>query len=142
MARRAPERGAIGDFHDAAEIDHRNAVGDAAHQRQVVRDEQQREPQFTLKFAEQVDHLRAHRHVERRDRLVADQELRPQRERARDDDALALSPGEFVRKTVEHAGIEPDAQGKPHGLGAALGSRPAGDAQRQRDRRRRRSGAD
>src|ERR1041384_1083570 len=38
---------------------------------------------------EQVQHLRLHRDVERRDRLVADQQLGAERERARDADALA-----------------------------------------------------
>ena len=89
--------------------------------------------ELALQRAEQVDHLRAHRHVERGDRLVANEKLRLQRQRARNDDALTLPTGEFVREAVERVGVEPDARGEPHGLGAAVGARPAGDGERQRD---------
>ena len=54
-------------------------------------------PNSACRSIEQVDHLRLHRDVERRDRLVADDQLRPQRERARDAEALALAAGELVR---------------------------------------------
>src|SRR3546814_8079250 len=41
-----------------------------------------------------------HGHVQRRGRLVADQELRPVRQGAGDGDALALTAREFVRELV------------------------------------------
>ena len=50
-----------------------------------------------LQVAQQVDDLRLDRHVERRDRLVGDDELRVDGERARDADALALAARELVR---------------------------------------------
>ena len=82
---------------DLAQVHHQHAVGDMAHHREVVRDEQHGEPERLLQLGEQVEHLRLHRDVERRHRLVADQQLRVERERARDADALALAAGEFVR---------------------------------------------
>ena len=82
---------------DAAEIHHRDAVGDVLHHREVVRDEDIGEPEPPLQVAQQIEDLRADRDVERRDRLVADDQLRLDRERARDGDALALAAGEFVR---------------------------------------------
>src|SRR5258706_8588241 len=67
------------------------------YHRKVMRDEDVGEPKPVLKVAQQVQDLRTDRHVQRRDRLVADDELRLDRERARNGDALALAAGEFVR---------------------------------------------
>ena len=61
---------------DAAEIHHRHAVADVLDHREVVRDEQVGEPELVLQVHQQVDDLRLDRHVERRDRLVADDQLR------------------------------------------------------------------
>jgi hypothetical protein len=58
-------------------------------------------------LVEQLQHLLLHRDVERRDRLVGDQQLGLQRQRAGDADALALAAGELVRIAVERVGIEP-----------------------------------
>ena len=52
-------------------------------------------------LVEQLEHLRLHRHVERRHRLVGDQQLGLHGERAGDADALALAAGELVRIAVE-----------------------------------------
>ena len=54
-------------------------------------------PSSLLQVLEQVEDLRLDRDVERGDRLVADDEVRVQGERARDADALALAAGELVR---------------------------------------------
>ncbi len=50
-----------------------------------------------LEVLQQVDDLRLHRNVERRHRLVADDEVGLHRERARDADALPLAAGKLVR---------------------------------------------
>ncbi len=65
-------------------------------------------PNSSLQVVEQVDDLRLDRDVERRDRLVADDQLRPQRERARDADPLALTARELRREPVVVLGVEPD----------------------------------
>ena len=52
---------------------------------------------------QQVQDLRADRHVERGHRLVQHHELRRERERARDGDALALAAGELVRDRASAA---------------------------------------
>ena len=67
------------------------------HRREVVRDEQVGDPGLGLNVLQQVHHLRADRYVERRDRLVAHDQLRLDGERAGNPDALALPAGEFVR---------------------------------------------
>ena len=56
--------------------------GDVAHDRQVVRDEEVREPELVLQIFEQVHDLRLDRDVERRDRLVEHDQRRVERERA------------------------------------------------------------
>jgi hypothetical protein len=48
---------------------------DVAHHRQVVADEQVGQALLALQVLHDVQHLRLHRHVQRRGRLVADQEL-------------------------------------------------------------------
>ena len=62
------------------------------HHREVVGDEQEGDVELALQVLEQVDHLRLDRHVERGDGLVGHQQLRVQRERPGDADALALPP--------------------------------------------------
>ena len=98
----------VAHFDDAAEVHHGRAPADVLDEPQIVRDEEIREPQFLLQLDQQIHHLRLNRHVERRDRLVRDDERRVQRERARDADALALAAAELVRIAIDRRGIEPD----------------------------------
>ena len=56
-----------------------------------------------LQAREQLEDLALHRHVERRGRLVGDQQLRLARERHRDHHALLLPAGELVRIRAEPA---------------------------------------
>ena len=97
-----------GELDDDAEVHHGDAVGDVPDDAQVVRDEDVREAEVPLQVVEQVDDLRLNRDVERRDRLVGDDQLRVQRERAGDADPLALSAGELVRVPVQVGRGEPD----------------------------------
>ena len=93
------------------------------HHREIVRDEDVGEAEAPLQVAQQVEHLRLDRDVERRDRLVADDQLRLDRERAGDRDALALAAGELVRIALREARLEPDQLQQ---LGDALARRCAG----------------
>ena len=77
-------------------------------QPQIVRDEQIGQLQLLLQIHQQVDDLRLHRHVERRHRLVEDEERRIQRQRARQADALPLAAAELVRVALEMRRFEPD----------------------------------
>ena len=65
-------------------------------------------PHSRLQVLQQVDDLRLDRDVQRRDRLVADDEVRVQRERAGDADPLALAAGELVRVAVAASRGQPD----------------------------------
>ena len=64
---------------------------------QVVRYENVGQSQPLLQVLQQVHHLRLHRHVQRRHRLITHNQLRLNRQRARNADALALATGELVR---------------------------------------------
>ena len=102
------EVGPLGRLDDLAEVHDHHPVGDVAHDVQVVRDEDVGEAEVALQVLEQVQDLRLHRDVERRDRLVADDQLRVDGERARDADALALAAGELVREAVVVLGVQAD----------------------------------
>ena len=68
-------------------------------QREVVRDEEHREAEVALQILDLLEDLALHDDVERGRRLVHDQELGLERERHRDDHALAHAAGELVRDT-------------------------------------------
>ena len=93
---------------DLAEVHDHHPVGDVPDDVEVVRDEDVGEPELRLQVLEQVQDLRLDRHVERGHRLVADDQLRVDGERARDADPLPLAAGELVREAVVVLGVEPD----------------------------------
>src|SRR5215207_2305437 len=120
------------DLDDRAEIHHRHPRADVLDDRQVVRDEDVGEAELSLQVLEKVDHLRLDRDVERRDRLVADDQLRRHRERAGDADALALAARELVRVAAHVVGVEPDRFEKVDDAGLILGRRVRESVDRQR----------
>jgi hypothetical protein len=71
-----------------------------------VRDEQEAEVKVSLERFEQVEDLRLNGDVERRNRLVAHEELWLHSESARDPDPLSLAAGELVRIPVEVRAFE------------------------------------
>ena len=75
---------------------------------EVVGDEHVRQAELLLQVLQQVEDLRLHRDVQRRDGLVAEDELRVDGEGARDADALPLPAGELVREPVVVLRVEPD----------------------------------
>ena len=93
-------------LHEAAEVHHRNTSGDVSHHSEVVTDEDVGKPQSLLQVLKQVEDLAADRHVEGGDRLVAHDELRLDRKRARDRNALTLPARELMRVASRVARIE------------------------------------
>ena len=125
---------AVAELDNAAEIHHRDPVADVAHHRQVVGDEQIGEAQFGLQVIEHVDDLGLDRDVQRRDRLVGDDEGRIGRQGAGHADALPLAAGELVGVATDKIGIEAhDAQQLLHPLLAAGRVADAVDGQRLAD---------
>ena len=73
-------------------------------------------PRLRLELDQHLEDLRAHRGVEHRDRLVADQAVGLEHERRGDRDPLALAARELVRVALEEPlGVEPDVlERAPH----------------------------
>ena len=111
--------GALEDLVGGRQLDHAaqvhdgHAVRDVADHAEVVADEQVRQVQLAAQPLEQVQHLRLDRHVQRRHRLVADDDGGLERQRARDANALALAARELVRITLRIAWVQPDLAHQP-----------------------------
>jgi len=73
-----------------------------------VGDEEVRQAELVLQVLHQVDDLRLDRDVERRHRLVRDDEVGLDRQRPRNADALTLPAGELVRVAVGVIGVQAD----------------------------------
>ena len=93
---------------DLARVHDRDPVGDLEQQREVVRDEENREAALASGGPGSAGGSRAGHDVERRRRLVHDHELRLERERHRDDHALAHAARELVRIRVDAAAVDAD----------------------------------
>ena len=92
-----------------------------------------RELEVGLEVLEQVDDLRLDRHVERRDRLVADDEVGVERGDG-EADALPLASRELVRIATGRVGGEPDdLEELPHATRALFPPGEAVHAQRLAD---------
>ena len=117
---------------DAPEVHHRDAVAERPGQPDVVGDQEQRQAARAAQAEQQVQHLRAHGDVERRDGLVAHEPGRLGRERAGDRDALALAARQLVRVAVPEAlrGREPGVLERTRGAQHAVAARHALHAQR------------
>ena len=94
-----------------ARVHHRDAVAGFQHQAEVVADEEHRRAEVAPEVLDQIDDPGLHGDVERRRRLVEDQERRPRHQRHGDDDALLLSAGELVRDSCR--GSARDRAGGP-----------------------------
>ena len=108
MLRVAEELVARRELDELPEVHHRDAVAQELDRREVVRDEEAREAHLALQVAKQVEDRRLHRHVERRNGLVRDQDARLEDQRTREPDALALPARQFVRIPVAELGAEAD----------------------------------
>ena len=88
----APRR----DFDDAPVVHDRHAVGDVFDDGEVVRDEQHRQAELRLQILQEIEDLRLHGDVEGRHRLVANDKLGTQDQRAGDADALELAARQLM----------------------------------------------
>jgi hypothetical protein len=88
---------------DLAQIHDGDAVADVANDVEIVGDENERKPEFLAQLLEQIDDLRLDRGVERGDRLIGDDELRPHGERPGDAYALTLPAAQRVRQAILEA---------------------------------------
>jgi len=102
MGRRGEDLVPASLLDNAAEIHDGDAIAHVFHDAEIVRDHQQRHAEFVLQVQKQVDDLRPDGDVERRYRLVADDEFRFDDQRARNAEALPLAA--FARAVAETAG--------------------------------------
>ena len=96
----------------AAVLHHHHAVGDLGHDAEVMGDEQHAGVAPLAQLLDQFQDLRLRGDVERRGRLVRDEQHGIQHERRRDHDPLALAAGELMRIDVDQA----VRLGQAHGL--------------------------
>ena len=82
---------------DLSRVHDRDPVRELEQEREVVRDEEDRKPEVALECLDLLQDLALDDDVERGRRLVHHDELRPERERHRDDHALTHSARELVR---------------------------------------------
>ena len=114
-------------------LHHRDAVGDAADDAEVVGDEQHRHALGLLHLGEQVEDAGLDGDVERGGRLVGDQDVGAVGQRHGDHHPLALAAGELVRVGAEailgvadaDAGQQVEDAGAGGGAGQALVQREA-----------------
>ena len=125
MARRSKELGRSGLLGHAAGIQHERAIGVTGDKAQIVRDQQKGQIPIPAQPLEQLHHLGSHCCVERRRRLIGDQELRAGRERHGEERSLPEPPRETVRILPK----APVRVGESH-LGQQLPGRLAGGAPR------------
>ena len=82
---------------DLPGVHHERVIGDLGHDAEVVRDQHHGQSAILVETFDQGQDLRLDRHVERRARLVGDQDLGLQRQRQCDHRALAHAARELVR---------------------------------------------
>ena len=97
MSRLGEQLFGLADLDDRAEIHDGHAMRQMPDHAQVVGDEEDRQMQSALQVQQEIDDLRLHGDVERGHDLVGDQQVRLDRERASDADALALPAAELAR---------------------------------------------
>ena len=97
MRRAGKDRRRRAGLDHLAGVHHQQVLHAVGHHGQVVADEQQRHAGVGHQRGQQVQHLALHRHVERRRRLVGDQQVRPAGQRDGDHHPLALAAGQLVR---------------------------------------------
>ncbi len=102
-------------------------VGKIAYDRQVVGDEDEGDTHLPPQLVEERDDLCLDRDVEGGNRLVADDQLRFERQSPGNGDALALTTGKLMRITAHMLRSEPDLReefgnaGPPFGLRENIG---------------------
>jgi hypothetical protein len=84
------------DLHHPAEVHDHHLVRHVVDHAEVVGDQQDREAELVAQVLEQVEDLGLDRDVERRDRLVGDDQLGLDGERTRNPDPLPLAARELV----------------------------------------------
>jgi hypothetical protein len=105
------------DLDDLPQVHDRDPVGQVPDHRQVVADEQVGDLQPLLQVLEQAEDARLDADVQRRHRLVQDQDLRAERQGPGDADPLPLPAGELVRIPARPGRVQVHGLHQPGHLG-------------------------
>ena len=89
------------DLHDLTGVHDRDSRGHMLDYREIVTDEDHRESHFPFQILQEIEHLRLHGNIKSRRRFIADENVRFDRESARDRHALSLPAGKLDRIAVD-----------------------------------------
>ena len=92
------------ELHQAPEVEDGDPIGHVPHDAEIVGDEEVGDLLLCLEFDEQVEDRSLHRHIQRRRRLVANDELRVAREGAGDREPL-LEASRQLPRTLAHVSL-------------------------------------
>ena len=124
VGKQLPHRRLLDDLPGAH---HRHLVGHFRDHPEIVGDEQDRHPKFGLQAAHQIEDLRLNRHIERRGRLIGDQQRGLAHQRERDQHALPHAAGKLMGPGVVALGRARNLnefKHLKHALAAAAGIEP------------------
>lgn len=93
----------VGIFHDTASIHDRDVIGSFCNDPDIVRQEQERRVEFLVDLDELIEDIFLCDHVERRRRLVQDDEARAEQERECDHHALLHAARHLMGVRFEHS---------------------------------------
>jgi hypothetical protein len=119
------DRGGGADLDDPAQVHHRDPPAHVRHRGQVVGDEEVGKLQLLLEVGQEIEDLGPDRDVERRHGLVEHDQLRRERQRPREGDALPLAPRQLVREQRGGATGQADEIEQPLDARADLRARVA-----------------
>jgi hypothetical protein len=105
---------------DAAEIHDRDAIAHMADDAEFVRNEEHGQAKVPSEVMQKIEHLCLDGDIERRDRLVENEQLGPDGKGACQPDALPLAARQFPRPSVAHVGRQADDGEEPDHLGFHL----------------------
>ena len=95
-------------------VEHADPLAHPADHAEVVADEQDARAELLAQAGDQIEHLRLHRRVETRRRLVEDQQRRVLGQRHRDHDPLLHATGELMRIAAHDPGRIRDLHLREH----------------------------
>ena len=106
-----------------AQVEDRGPIAHMLDHGKVVGDQDHGQAEVALEFGEQVEDLPLHRHVQRRNRFIGDDQFGFEREGGSDPDPLALATREFVGQPLRKPARQADSVEQGSDAGRALGGR-------------------
>ena len=94
-----------GQFHDLAQVHHRDAVAHVFYHTEIMRDENVGQGMELLEILEEIENLRLDRYVQRLDGLIGDNQGRLHGERPGNPNPLAHTTAELVRILIGGLGL-------------------------------------